>query len=185
MVFNRLPPFKSILELLSLISTLCVFRFLFPEFSFSAFEVPRFLGIPQRITGSLWFKCYFESRFVCIFRCLIFKVLLALPSRGQLTYCITHFCVCQYVFSLSFEIFSGLLSPASLVRQLCYYNKPIPTCQSLFSKFFQISAFFFFQWFSITFLVFPRPLAGYLLFSPHILPSEGDELYEWKKQKDL
>ena len=53
MVFNRLPPFKSILELLSLISTLCVFRFLFPEFSFSAFEVPRFLGIPQRITGSL------------------------------------------------------------------------------------------------------------------------------------
>lgn len=136
MVFNRLPPFKSILELLSLISTLCVFRFLFPEFSFSGFEVPRLLGIPQRITGSLRFRCCSESRFVCIFRCLIFKVLLALPSRGQLTYCITHFCVCQYVFSLSFEVFSGLLSPAALVRQLCYYNKPVSTCQHLFQKFF-------------------------------------------------
>ena len=140
MVFNRLPPFKSILELLSLISTLCVFRFLFPEFSFSAFEVPRFLGIPQRITGSLWFKCYFESRFVCIFRCLIFKVLLALPSRGQLTYCITHFCVCQYVFSLSFEVFSGPLSPALSSDSFAI----ITNLSRLVNTFFK--SFFFFFW---------------------------------------
>ena len=132
MVFNRLPPFKSILELLSLISTLCVFRFLFPEFSFSGLEVPWLLGIPQRITGSLWFKCSFESRFVCIFRCLIFKVLLALPSRGQLTHCITHFCVCQYVF---FAFFRGFFRPALAGRSRQTALLLYQTCPDLSTPF--------------------------------------------------
>ena len=136
MVFNRLPPFKSILELLSLISTLCVFRFLFPEFSFSAFEVPRFLGIPQRITGSLSIQMLLRIQIRLHLSLFNFQG----PARSPLSrtaYILYHtflrLSICFFAF---FRGFSGPLSPAPLVRQLCYYNKPLPTCQHLFQKFF-------------------------------------------------
>ena len=136
MVFNRLPPFKSILELLSLISTLCVFRFLFPEFSFSAFEVPRFLGIPQRITGSLSIQMLLRIQIRLHLSLLNFQG----PARSPLSR--TAYILYHTFLRLSicfFAFFRGFFWPAlagPLVRQLCYYNKPLPTCQHLFQKFF-------------------------------------------------
>ena len=91
---------------------------------------------------------FFFSSFV-IFRCLIFKVLRAFLSRGQLTYCITLFCVCQYVFCFSFEIFSAGLSAQPLSSD----SFAIITNHTPFvNTFFQISFYFF------IFLLFPALL---------------------------
>ena len=129
MVFNRLPPFKSILELLSLISTLCVFRFLFPEFSFSAFEVPRFLGIPQRITGSLSIQMLLRIQIRLHLSLFNFQGPACSPL-SRTAYILYHtflrLSICFFAF---FRGFSGLLSPAPLVRQLCYYIKASARCQ--------------------------------------------------------
>ena len=136
MVFNRLPPFKSILELLSLISTLCVFRFLF----FGVFLL-RFRSTPIPRDPS---KDYGFSLIQMLLRIQI-RLHLSLfnfqgPARSPLSrtaYILYHTFLCLSIcFFAFFRGFSGPLSPASLVRQLCYYNKPLPTCQHLFQKFF-------------------------------------------------
>lgn len=136
MVFNRLPPFKSILELLSLISTLCVFRFLFPEFSFSAFEVPPIPRDPSKDYGFSLIQMLLRIQIRLHLSLFNFQGPACSPL-SRTAYILYHtflrLSICFFAF---FRGFSGPLSPASLVRQLCYYNKPLPTCQHLFQKFF-------------------------------------------------
>ena len=129
MVFNRLPPFKSILELLSLISTLCVFRFLFPEFSFSALEVPRFLGIPQRITGSLSIQILLRIQIRLHLSLFNFQGPACSPL-SRTAYILYHTFLCLSICFFAF--FRGFFRPAlagPLVRQLCYYIKASARCQ--------------------------------------------------------
>ena len=140
MVFNRLPPFKSILELLSLISTLCVFRFLFSEFSFSAFEVPRFLGIPQRITGSLLIQILLRIQIRLHLSLFNFQG----PARSPLSrtaYILYHTFLCLSIcFFAFFRGFSGLLSPALSSDSFAI----ITNLSRLVNTFFK--SFFFFFW---------------------------------------
>ena len=135
MVFNRLPPFKSILELLSLISTLCVFRFLFPEFSFSAFEVPRFLGIPQRITGSLSIQMLLRIQIRLHLSLFNFQG----PARSPLSrtaYILYHtflrLSICFFAFFRGF-FWPALAGPSRQTALLLYQS--ICALSTLFSRF--------------------------------------------------